>query len=594
MEVSQYNQPAQSNVVNTYSPIPFQEMMQAGMMKQKEQEQGLDQLGKMADETYNIKYIPNSVDEQYVKQHVIPKAQEIVSKYSSMDLTDPVIRRQMMSEFNTNIDKNRVKSIQDSAQGWQQYQAGRQKLQLEDKLDPNEVDVSHGWDSSQHGTFNNLPTPYSDPILEIRKNLFEPLHDSTLSTHKDDAGNYFIKSGVNDKTIQDVTKANLANYLSTAVGKRAIRNYRKSTGLTEDEASDVQLLAQAFKDAGEPYKRNNEKVEHLAQETASSPTDPTNNPYKGQLKTQYINNQALATSDKVKAKLGFDPTSITNPQDIPNTDKYGQLIEPKKPEVVRPHQGDIGMSGQSSDMGVSAKSATIANTRNALEYAEKTKQYTEQLRLVRHLKQNSPALANATPQMVLHAYAKAYQEAQHVSHMEYLYKNLPGGQNIQAQTSETVLQTLGERKLMSAQTGTKSTKSLPDWESLMNNLGVGTKDRAMENGMPKNAQITGFLPSAGMYKGTIATVDGPKSFLVSANEHEQDEFAEMKAVHEIANNGGVGDKPVPGSDLVVRTKLAFQDGKPTFVHDVLNPKTNTAVPISMYDAANVQYSITHK
>jgi hypothetical protein len=261
--IGQYDVPAESNAydtfVDTYVPIPFDEMMKVGMMKQQQQEQTYDALSKTYEDVYNLKYIPNSKDEQYVKSVVIPTAKEIFDKYSTSDLS-PITLRQIRRDFNTKIDKNLVKDIQDSYLGWKQHEVQKQKLASEDRLDPYEEDRSSGYNTAVHGVYNNFSVAYSDPIADLQKKFFVPLKESLL---RDSKGNLrttsrgFNVEGVTPEIIQNVVEKNLDTEVATREGRRAISLYRDRYGLTKDQASDKEVLRKAFTEAGEPFIREN-------------------------------------------------------------------------------------------------------------------------------------------------------------------------------------------------------------------------------------------------------------------------------------------------------------------------------------------------
>jgi hypothetical protein len=261
-DISRYDQPAQSNAQNTfvqtYSPIPFNEMMAVGQMKQQQYEQGMNALMKTYEDTYNLRYIPNTEDEQYIKGQVIPTTKEIFDKYSNEDISDPVVRRQLRQELAQKIDKSKVKDIQDSYIGWMQNEQTKQKLASEDRLDPYEEDKSTGYDTGRNGIFHNISVAYSDPIADLQKKFFQPLKDTLL---RDAKGNLKTTSrgynleGVTNGIVQNVVDKNLDTEVATREGRRAINLYRDRYGITKDMASDKDVLKKAFTEAGEPFVR---------------------------------------------------------------------------------------------------------------------------------------------------------------------------------------------------------------------------------------------------------------------------------------------------------------------------------------------------
>jgi hypothetical protein len=216
------------------------------------------------EDTYNIKYAPNSKDEEYVKGIAIPKAREVVGKYQDKDLSDPVIRRQMMQEFNTSIDKNRLASIQNTYQGWSEYQKERAKLQQKNMLSPLEKDPIRGWDSSIHGTFNQLPQEWIDPNKALEERWVKPLHDSTLKSYQDSEGNRHVLSGVNRNTMNDLFNNSYSSIASSREGKEAVALFKHDNGIDQnDHTKDAKILELVMHNIATPYIRQNETV-HMA------------------------------------------------------------------------------------------------------------------------------------------------------------------------------------------------------------------------------------------------------------------------------------------------------------------------------------------
>lgn len=221
MPISQYDSPAQSNFVSTYSPIPFNELMQAGAIKQKQYETGLDNLMQTYEDTHNLKYIPGSKDEQYIKNEVIPTAKTIVDKYSNMDLSDPVVRRQMRTDFNTNIDKNRIKDIQDSHAGWQENQKWRQKLKAEGKYQDFLDTPDTGYDTSITGTYQKL-TPAA---MDFRKEAEEYFNNIEGDSYTDPRTGE-IRVTVNPRKIEQTAKGSVQTFLESNAGQQKVLQYR--------------------------------------------------------------------------------------------------------------------------------------------------------------------------------------------------------------------------------------------------------------------------------------------------------------------------------------------------------------------------------
>jgi len=249
MAISQYDSPAKSEFVSTYSPIPFNELMQAGAIKQKAYETGLDNLMQTYEDTHNLKYIPGSKDEQYIKNDVIPTAKTIVDKYANMDLSDPVVRRQMRTDFNTNIDKNRIKDIQDSFSGWQANQQWRQKLKAEGKYQDFLDTPDTGYDTSVMGTYQKL-TPAA---LDFRKEA-EPYFNDLEGYDYTDPNTGEIRRVINPKTIENTAKGSVQTFLESNAGQQKVLQYKMQH--PDTKATPQQIAHQYLLEVGKEKLKN--------------------------------------------------------------------------------------------------------------------------------------------------------------------------------------------------------------------------------------------------------------------------------------------------------------------------------------------------
>jgi hypothetical protein len=245
MPTTQYDNPAQSNFVNTYSPIPFNELMQASAIKQQAYETGLDNMMKTYEDTYNLKYIPGSKDEAYIKNQVIPAAKQVVDKYSNMDLSNPIVRRQMRTDFNTNIDKNRVRDIQDSHSGWMQNQQQRQKLQTEGKYQQFLDTPDIGYDTSSQGVYSKMTPAFLDARPTAEKFFDGVRGDSYIDPNTGE-----VLEIVSPNKIANIASGNIQTFLETTEGQQKVRQWRSNnpTSKASDESIAHNYLLEVGKE----------------------------------------------------------------------------------------------------------------------------------------------------------------------------------------------------------------------------------------------------------------------------------------------------------------------------------------------------------
>jgi hypothetical protein len=245
-EVNQYSSgPAQSNFVNTYSPIPFSELMQASAMKQQAYETGLDNMMKTYEDTYNLKYIPGSKDEAYIKNQVIPAAKQVVDKYSNMDLSNPIVRRQMRTDFNTSIDKNRVNDIQTSHAGWIQNQKWRQQLQAKGEYKSVLDTPDAGYDTSIQGVYSKM-TPAALDYRKEAKNYFTDIKGSSYINPNTGE----VRTYVDPRKIENVASGQVQTFLDTIEGQQMVKEWKSKnpSAKVSDEAIAHQYLTEVGKE----------------------------------------------------------------------------------------------------------------------------------------------------------------------------------------------------------------------------------------------------------------------------------------------------------------------------------------------------------
>ncbi len=106
--INLYDRPVASEFIDTYVPIPFQEIAQAGAARQGRYDVTTQGLNELYDATQALQFIPGSSDEIAKEEYIIPIIEGIRDKYMTKDLSSSLIRRQMSNEMETLIDKELV------------------------------------------------------------------------------------------------------------------------------------------------------------------------------------------------------------------------------------------------------------------------------------------------------------------------------------------------------------------------------------------------------------------------------------------------------------------------------------------------------
>jgi hypothetical protein len=247
MAVNRYDSPAQDRYFNTYVPLPFEQLMPVVAQRQQQVQREQDMLSKVYDDTQNIEYIPDSKDEAYVKDY-LAKTGDLVSKYYGQDLSDPVVKQQMLSQFRGMTDRTRLQNVQTSAANWKQNLKLKAQLRAEGMYDPLlDEDPATGWDSSQ-GVYQYITSPYKNP-RPTAEAIFNNVKASDLGA----SGDYWYE-GVSENKINQVAEAKWNEFANSSDGSLYVKKIAKERGLDpNDIASRKQIAMEYLKGVGQEY-----------------------------------------------------------------------------------------------------------------------------------------------------------------------------------------------------------------------------------------------------------------------------------------------------------------------------------------------------
>jgi hypothetical protein len=235
--INKYDNAAQVQFINTYSPIPFQEMMAAGQMKQER----FDKAGAAMDSTIaamdEIVAIPFSDDERRAKEYSA-NLRSVRDKYTHRDISDPFVQREMANDLNKSVNKEDIKHIQQSHAGWLAY--NKELADNESRGVPTpkwKVKDFTGYDS-QKGVYTGTAPTYKNPAAELDQ-FFKPLEARDKGTTYDTINGKrtgYLKSsiGIDMNDIQGYVKDNMSS-LITGPAMRDIIGEAKANGDTRKD-----------------------------------------------------------------------------------------------------------------------------------------------------------------------------------------------------------------------------------------------------------------------------------------------------------------------------------------------------------------------
>jgi hypothetical protein len=329
MAVNRYDQPAQAQFINTYVPIPFQEMLAAGQQKMGRYDKAAQAMDSTIAAAEQIPAIPFSDDERRAKEYV-GNLTKVRDEFVGKDLSDPFVVREMSNKLRTAIDPEDIKHIQESYQGWVGY--NKQLAENEQKGVPTPPELRQrfeGYSSRETGVYTGNAPVYQDPMKETSE-FFKEIRPDTLSTQYEkidgkETGRLYDVVGVSPGKLSKYAKDNMDAFL-------ALPSVR-------------QMVSVANK------RGDNRKPEEIAMD--------------------YVNSNASKWTYHGKENVAFDPNwkqsggSDTNPGEIPSIHRtYGIDSESSKSVGKRKANNEIQTQEQyvkdnPNDVGAANKLKSI-------------------------------------------------------------------------------------------------------------------------------------------------------------------------------------------------------------------------------------------
>ena len=215
--INKYDQAAQAQFMNTYVPIPFEEMVMAGKQKQDRYDRAAGAVDSAIAAAEEITAIPFSADEIRAKDYVA-KMRDIRDKYAARDISDPFVLREMSNELHRSVNKEDIKHIQQSYQGYLGYQ--KQLAENEQRGTPTpewDRQKFEGYDSSSQGVFTGTAATLKDPLKESQEffNNLKPVALGSFIEKIDgvETGRIGTKSGITQTRILEHAKNNIDAFM---------------------------------------------------------------------------------------------------------------------------------------------------------------------------------------------------------------------------------------------------------------------------------------------------------------------------------------------------------------------------------------------
>lgn len=232
MAVNRYDNPAQAQFINTYVPIPFEQLYTLGKEAKAEVDKALNTYTAALDKWGEFQS-PSEVDTKAFYNETYGRALPIAEEMArNIDMVKtPEGRAKIFSAIN-NVDRTKLSMLKQSAANLRARQEINAKLMMEGKYNPlwHDVDFTN-YNTGDSGIYNDLaPLAYKD-IRELSDPYYSKLQKGYLYTKG--GYDYF---GNTKEDLEGVANAHLNDIANTPEAKMHMQKYMESTGANAQQA----------------------------------------------------------------------------------------------------------------------------------------------------------------------------------------------------------------------------------------------------------------------------------------------------------------------------------------------------------------------
>lgn len=234
MAVNRYDNPAQAQFINTYVPIPFEQLYTLGKEAKAEVDKALNAYTTALDKWGEFRSPSEKDTREFYNEtygRALPVAEELAR---NIDLIKtPEGRANIFSVIN-NTDRAKLSMLKQSADNLRSRQQINAKLMMEGKYNPlwHSVDFTN-YSTTDSGIYNDLsPLAYKSEV-DLVKPFVDNLKPSSLGTE----GGYLMH-GVSQEAVKAQVDKNLSSILNTPEAQKHIQ-VLMSQGMSKDAATNA-------------------------------------------------------------------------------------------------------------------------------------------------------------------------------------------------------------------------------------------------------------------------------------------------------------------------------------------------------------------
>ena len=258
MAINRYDTPAEARFINTYAPLPFEQLYTLG----KEAKASVDSALAETDAAlakWSEFQSPSAVDTNTWYNETVGRANPIINEMAANpDLIKSAEGRARLQSAIRNVDRAKLSTLLQSRENLVSRQKMNQELMARGMYNPEWHNVDFlNYDTTKAGTFNDVSPLAYKSIQDLTEEYYKGIQDSFLKSE----GGYDY-TGVTPEMIANIADTNFSGVVNTPEAQKHMQIYRQQTGADEEQAK--QWLKQRMVQDNLKYARINREENKFA------------------------------------------------------------------------------------------------------------------------------------------------------------------------------------------------------------------------------------------------------------------------------------------------------------------------------------------
>lgn len=301
--VNRYDSPAQAQFIDTYVPIPFEQLYTLGKLANDKVDKAINELNTAREKFGEFRSRSQQDMKDWYDATTKPIMPYINQMAANPDLIKDASFRSKLSSAINSVDTAFLSTLKQNAANFDEYKKMEQTLMLQGKGNPlwHNKDFSN-YSTRNSGLFDETPIPYMS-INELSKPYMDQLKPGYIETK---GGYDYFGNTIGD--LETIANKHLNDILITPQAQMHMQQYMNATGATKEQA--VEWLRQSVVDSNmDRVIRTNREINPYA---AMQFRDSLSN--KGKKGTEQENQLPQSRNMEIESSMGLRKRALIESQ----------------------------------------------------------------------------------------------------------------------------------------------------------------------------------------------------------------------------------------------------------------------------------------